>query len=401
MQHHDVLIVGGGMVGNTLAAILLQQQFNVGIVEASPEKPWDTDTADLRTFALTRASERIFRHTQTWDTMQALRISPFEHMHVWDAEGTGEIHFDCADIHEPTLGYILEQSVIQKALTQRLDTFENLTLYRPLKVERFELTHDAMQVHLSNEEIVSTKLLVGAEGAHSYIRYLAGIAYDMHDYGQQAIVANIKTERPHQFTAWQRFLPTGPLAFLPLQDKHWCSIVWSADSPRALELMDLDIDAFHSELQAAFEHKLGVILDSSQRVTFPLQSRVVRHYVQPRLALIGDAAHTVHPLAGQGVNLGLLDAATLGEVLINAKQDDFGQKMVLKRYERWRKGHNAMMAGAMYGFKQLFGHSAPPVKWLRSFGLNMTNSSTSVKKVMMRHAMALEGDLPKIAKYCY
>ncbi|WP_353572274.1 UbiH/UbiF/VisC/COQ6 family ubiquinone biosynthesis hydroxylase [Candidatus Albibeggiatoa sp. nov. BB20] len=398
MQHHDVLIVGGGMVGNTLAAILLQQNFNVGIVEASPEKPWDTEQADLRTFALTRASEYIFRHTQTWDAMQASRISPYEHMHVWDATGTGEIHFDCADIHEPSLGYIVEQSVIQKALTQRLSEFENLTMYRPLKVENFELTGKTMQVHLNNGETISTQLLVGAEGAHSYIRYLAGIPYDMHDYGQQAIVANIKTELPHQFTAWQRFLPTGPLAFLPLQDKHWCSIVWSVDSPHALRLVDLDTDEFHKELEAAFEHKLGAILESSQRVAFPLQSRVVRQYVQPRLALIGDAAHTVHPLAGQGVNLGLLDAATLGEVLINAKHEDFGQKIVLRRYERWRKGHNVMMAGAMYGFKNVFGHSAPPVKWLRNFGLNLTNSSGLAKKVIMRQAMALEGDLPQLIK---
>ncbi|MCV6636489.1 UbiH/UbiF/VisC/COQ6 family ubiquinone biosynthesis hydroxylase, partial [Candidatus Albibeggiatoa sp. nov. NOAA] len=385
--------------GNTLAAILLQQNFNVGIVEASLEKPWDTDQADLRTFALTRASEQVFRHTQTWDAMQATRISPYEHMHVWDATGSGEIHFDCADIHEPALGYIVEQSVIQKALTQRLNDFDNLTMYRPLKVENFELAGSTMQVHLDNGETVSTRLLVGAEGAHSYIRYLSGIPYDMHDYGQQAIVANIKTELPHQLTAWQRFLPTGPLAFLPLQDKHWCSIVWSVDSPHALRLMDLEQNEFHTELEAAFEHKLGTILDSSQRVAFPLQSRVVRQYVQPRLALIGDAAHTVHPLAGQGVNLGLLDAATLGEVLINAKHEDFGQKMVLRRYERWRKGHNAMMAGAMYGFKHLFGHSAQPVKWLRNMGLNLTNSSSMVKKVIMRQAMALEGDLPQLIRY--
>jgi 2-octaprenylphenol hydroxylase len=400
MQHHDVLIVGGGMVGNTLAAILLQQNFNVGIVEASAKQVWDTETPDLRTFALTRASERIFRYTHTWDTMQSLRISPYEHMHVWDAVGNGEIHFDCADIHEPTLGHIVEQSVIQTALTQRLTELENLTIYRPAKVERFELAGKTMQVQLNNNQTVSTQLLVGAEGAHSYIRYLAGIPYDMHDYGQQAIVANIKTELPHQMTAWQRFLPTGPLAFLPLQDKHWCSIVWSVDSVHALRLMDLQAAQFHTELQAAFENKLGTILDSSERVAFPLQSRIVREYVQPRLALIGDAAHTVHPLAGQGVNLGLLDAATLGEVLINAKQDDFGQKMVLRRYERWRKGHNVMMAGTMYGFKHLFAHSAQPVQWLRNVGLNLTNSSNTVKKMIIRQAMALDGDLPKIAKYC-
>jgi 2-octaprenylphenol hydroxylase len=317
-------------------------------------------------------------------------------MHVWDAAGTGEIHFDCADIHEPTLGYIVEQSVIQAALTQRLSEFDNLTLYRPVKVENFALADNTMRVDLDNGETISTQLLVGAEGAHSYIRYLAGIPYDMHDYGQQAIVANIKTQLPHQFTAWQRFLPTGPLAFLPLQDKHWCSIVWSLDTSHALRLLDLDAGEFHKELQAAFEHKLGTILESSQRAAFPLQSRVVRQYVQPRLALIGDAAHTVHPLAGQGVNLGLLDAATLGEILINAKHNDFGQQIVLRRYERWRKGHNAMIAGAMYGFKHLFGHTAPPVKWLRNVGLNVTNSSGLAKKIIMRQAMALEGDLPQL-----
>ncbi len=396
MQHHDVLIVGGGMVGNTLAAILLQQQFNVGIVEASVQQTWNVEQTDLRTFALTRASEQIFRHIQTWEAMQNLRVSPYEQMHVWDAVGTGEIHFNCADIHEPTLGHIVEQSVIQTALAQRLNTFDNLTIYRPVKVERFELTDNVMQVHLSDNTTVSTQLLVGAEGAHSQVRYLAGIAYDMHDYGQQAIVANVKTALSHQLTAWQRFLPTGPLAFLPLRDKHWCSIVWSVDSPDALRLMDLDVASFQIELAAAFEHKLGAILESSQRAAFPLQSRVVRRYVQQRLALVGDAAHTVHPLAGQGVNLGLLDAASLGEVLIRAKHEDFGQKMILRRYERWRKGHNAMMVGAMYGFKHLFSYSAQPIKWLRNAGLNLTNSSVLAKKVIMRQAMALEGDLPRM-----
>jgi 2-octaprenylphenol hydroxylase len=247
----DVLIVGSGIVGASLACALLQGGMRVVLVEAKPTGENKIDKFDLRTFALTRASERIFANLGVWDKITAQRISPFREMHVWDAGGSGEIHFNSATLNEPTLGYIVEQRVIQAALTSRLAEFETLTTYRPAKVQAFK-NKTTMQVHLDNGQSLTTRLLIGAEGANSSIRTKAGIPYQLRDHGQQAIVATVQTARPHQETAWQRFLPTGPLAFLPLSEPQTCSIVWSIDTPLAQRLMALDKKAFQQELEKSF-----------------------------------------------------------------------------------------------------------------------------------------------------
>lgn len=397
--HYDVVIVGSGMVGNTLACALLQQGLHVALIEATPSLPIPLDTLDIRTFAITRASERIFAHVGAWSAMQALRVSPFQYMHVWDEQGKGKVHFDCTQIHQPILGHIVEQSVIQTALLQRLTEFDNLTWYRPAKVKYFQLLGHSMQVILDDDRVLTTQLLVGAEGANSALRTAAGIPYLMQDYGQQAIVANVTTTLSHQHTAWQRFLSTGPLAFLPLPDTKMSSIVWSADTPVAQRLMRLDKAAFQQALAQAFEYQLGEVIDCGQRAIFPLQRRHAQHYIQQRFALVGDAAHTIHPLAGQGVNLGLLDAASLSQMIAEARSvhHDFGSHATLRRYERWRKGETMAMMAAMDGFKRLFASELPMVQWARSFGLNFTDVATPLKQVMMQYAMGLAGDLPQIA----
>lgn len=397
--HYDVVIVGSGMVGNTLACALLQQGLQVALIEATPSLPIPLDTLDIRTFAITRASERIFAHVGAWSAMQALRVSPFQYMYVWDEQGKGKVHFDCTQIHQPILGHIVEQSVIQTALLQRLTQFDTLTWYRPAKVKYFQLLGHRMQVILDDDRVLTTQLLVGAEGANSALRTAAGIPYLMQDYGQQAIVANVTTTLSHQHTAWQRFLSTGPLAFLPLPDEKMSSIVWSADTPVAQRLMRLDKAAFQQALAQAFEYQLGEVIDCGQRAIFPLQRRHAQHYIQQRFALVGDAAHTIHPLAGQGVNLGLLDAASLSQVIAEARSvhRDFGAYATLRKYERWRKGETMAMMAAMDGFKQLFASELPMVHWARSFGLNFTDVATPLKQVIMQYAMGLAGDLPQIA----
>jgi len=402
----DVVIIGSGMVGNTLACTLLQAGLHVIIVEARPFADIDIEKRDLRTFAITRASEQIFKNIGVWDKMLALRTSPFRKMHVWDANGQGNIHFDSANIHEPTLGHIVEQSIIQKSLTTRLAAFVetgNLIYHRPAKIQDFTVDEDNDVIHttLDTGITLTAKLLVSAEGANASIRELAGIPYNVHDYGQQAIVANVQTTLPHQETAWQRFLETGPLAFLPLNDEHMCSIVWSVDTIESRRLMALDEKTFLAELTTAFESKLGTVIDLDQRAAFPLKRRHVHHYIKPRLALVGDAAHTVHPLAGQGVNLGLLDVATLGELIIETHKahQDFGCHQILRRYERQRKAHNLLVMSAMTGFKYLFGSTLTPLKWARNVGLTVTDSLTPVKKVIMTQAMGLDGDLPTMARF--
>jgi len=410
----EVLIVGNGIVGATLACALLQAGMKVAVVEAKPVAP-TTPTTDLinqatdnqppfdrRTFALTRASAQIFSNLGVWDMIIAQRASPFREMHVWDAKGAGAIHFDSALLNEPTLGYIVEQNVIQTALATQLATYDNLTFYSPAKVDHFNRFNSdtGMQVQLDNGEILTTRLLISAEGAHASLRTLAGIRYQIREHGQQAIVATVETEKPHQQTAWQRFLPTGPLAFLPLSPPQTSSIVWSIDTALAQRLMKLEPAEFNAELATALAFQLGAVLKSSERAAFPLQSRYVLNYVQPRLALVGDAAHTILPLAGQGLNLGLLDAATLSEVVLMAyqKNRDFGHYRELRRYERWRQGENFAMLKIMEGFKYLFESPLPTITWARNVGLTLTDNLLPLKRMIIQQAMGLSGPLPKLAQ---
>jgi len=396
----DVIIVGGGIVGMTLACALLQKGMHVIIIEANaPPAHQESLPIDIRTVALTRAAERILTHLNVWQNLQ--RISPFRHMHVWDAAGSGVIDFDSAALHEATLGYIVEQNVLLAALQTRLAEYEHLTWYAPAQIQNFKINNQYVTVQLTEQHTLTSQLLIGADGGQSTVRTLAGIAYQLQDYGQRAIVAQVQTVLPHQQTAWQRFLPTGPLAFLPLSHPHSSSIVWSLTTPEAQRLMSLETEAFQEQLAQAFGFKLGAVNQCSQRLAVPLRSQHVQQYIQARLALVGDAAHTIHPLAGQGVNLGLLDVAVLSEVLLEAygQQRDFGHYQILRRYERWRKGENLLMLKTMTAFNQLFSNATWPLTWARTVGLNVTQALTPVKSILMKRAMGLSGDLPQLAKF--
>jgi 2-polyprenylphenol 6-hydroxylase len=396
---HDVIIIGGGCVGGTLACALADAGLHVAVVEArEATADWPVDSVDLRVFAITRASERIFRSIGCWDAIERGGISPFRDMHVWDAGGAGEIHFDCAELGEPTLGYIIEQRIIQAALNARMHALPMLERLCPAELNSFERLQDGVRITLADGRVLQSVLLVGADGAESRVRGLAGIAVEARPYRQDAIVAVVTTELPHRETAWQRFLPKGPLAFLPLRDGR-SSIVWSTSPQQAAELVALDEAAFLERLSESFDHRLGRVVAVEERMRFPLQRLHAAHYVAERLALIGDAAHVIHPLAGQGVNLGLLDAATLAEVILDTRQAgrDIGRLGNLRRYERWRRGDNQRMQLAMDGFKTLFGQTAAPLRLLRNAGLSLVDRSGPLKQTLARHAMGLSGDLPRLA----
>lgn len=413
-QQYDVLIIGGAMVGSTLACALAQGEFSkhlkIAVVEGKAfDKNWiDSQSFDPRVSALTTASRKIFENLGVWQYIEKYRNSPFVGMSVWDAEGTGHIEFNANNMAEKQLGHIVENRVVLAGILEQLETLGTVDWLCPQKLTNLERlqnsTGNQWAVYLSDGTRLETKLLIGADGALSLVRDLAGFDVKEKPYQHHSIVTTVRTEKSHGAIARQRFIATGPLALLPLQaengDEHCCSIVWSAEPDTAKAIVAMDDAAFCHALGKASEHCLGEILSAEKRFAFPLLERHAAQYVQPGVALIGDAAHTIHPLAGQGVNLGFLDAAVLAEEINRAlgKQVDIGNLMVLKRFQRRRKGENTLMMTTMAGFKALFEANALPVRWARNTGMTWMNQLPPLKDKIMARAMGLEGDLPKLAK---
>lgn len=400
MSRVDIAIVGGGVIGTTLALALSSSNLRIALIESTaPLNGWPADSVDSRVFAITRASQRMFEALEVWPSIVAQRISPFREMHVWDSRGPGEIHFDSAEIGEGTLGYIAENRVLHRALVERLPHVENIKWYCPATMTDVQRDDKGVMLYLNTGQVLEARLVVGADGNRSLLRKALNIDTLGWEYDQLALVATVKTEFPHRETAWQRFLPSGPLAFLPLQDEL-CSIVWSATLERAQNLLELDDRSFCAELAHAFDHKLGRIEWIGPRLSFPLTLQHARRYIDKYAALVGDAAHTVHPLAGQGINLGLLDAAALAEVISDAHRagKNFADTSTLRRYERWRKGDNLLTLGVLDGFKRLFASPQPAVSLARNMGMTLMNAIGPAKSLIMQRATGQMGDLPKLAK---
>ncbi|HAB87235.1 2-octaprenyl-3-methyl-6-methoxy-1,4-benzoquinol hydroxylase [Stutzerimonas stutzeri] len=402
----DLIIVGAGMVGSTLALALEGSGLDILVLDASPLEAADFDPQggfEPRVSALSAASQRIFERLGAWPGMSARRVSPYTDMHVWDGSGTGQIHFSAETVHAEVLGHIVENRVVQDALLETMQRRGGQRLLGAARLERLERTPQGWQLTLDDGRQLNAPLLVAADGANSAVRRLAGCETREWDYLHQAIVTSVRCSEPHQRTAWQRFTDDGPLAFLPLErdgDQHWCSIVWSVTELEARRLMALDDAAFRAALGRAFEQRLGEVEEVDPRLCIPLRQRHAKRYVQPGLALIGDAAHTIHPLAGQGVNLGLLDAAVLAEVIeaAMARGERPEDIRVLSRFERRRMPHNLAMMAAMEGFERLFQADPLPLRWLRNTGLKAVQALPEAKALFVRQALGLSGDLPALAR---
>lgn len=397
---YDLVVVGGGMVGAAFALACSGKGLTVAVVESrAPRRDWPNGEVDLRVSALSRASQRMLTRLGAWARIAELGASPYRRMRVWDGVGGGSISFDAADLGEPDLGHIVENRVVQLALWERLEQAPDVSLVCPASIADLERGSGPSRLVLSDGRVLECRLLVGADGRDSLIRELAAIPTSGWDYGQSAIVANVAPEQWHEETAWQRFLPTGPLALLPLADGR-CSIVWSASDKRAEELLALDDEAFSEALTDASEGRLGRLQLTGPRASVSLRLQHAARYVEPGLALVGDAAHAIHPLAGQGVNLGFLDAAELSSVLSAAleRRRDIGSLWTLRRYERARRGDNLAMLAAMDGFKRLFGNRFPPLAAARSLGLALADRVSPVKRLFMERALGLSSGLPPLAR---
>ena len=396
---YDIIILGSGMVGTALACALGNSGLRIAVLDRKkPNLDWPIKGYDLRVSALTNASQKILTHIGAWDAMVAKRVTPFTDMKVWDATGSGEISFSSEYIGTACLGHIVENQVTLSALFQQMESFENIDYIEPVVTKNVNFSPERVMLALEDGRVFQSKLIIGADGANSWLRNTTGIQINTRDYEQKGVVTTVKTEHHHNYCARQRFLPTGPLAFLPLPYGH-CSIVWSTNNEEADRLVKLSDEAFIEELQLALgASELGNIESVSFRGAFPLKKRHATQYCKPRMALVGDAAHTIHPLAGQGVNLGFLDIATLAEEILSAvkKQQDIGSLQVLRKYERRRKGDNALMLSAMDGFHLLFANDNPGLSTIRNLGLGLTNKLTPVKSKIIEHAMGVDRETPLV-----
>lgn len=386
---YEIIIAGGGMVGAALACLLGQAGKQVAVLEATPSAFSMDDPFDNRVSALSRASQRLLDRAGAWANVLKMRAAPYENMQVWDATGSGVIRFEAAEIGEPDLGHIVENRVLQLALLDTLKTYPSVDVLCPARLSSFEITQQQIQVMLTNGRQLTAQLLVGADGAQSMVRSLAELPYEVVDYAQKGVVCTAYTSLPHLETAWQRFLPTGPVAFLPLPDSQACSIVWTLPADQADAAVLWGEERFQRELGQALDFRLGEIIRLGERAAFPLRGLHAQSYVDVRIALLGDAAHTIHPLAGQGVNLGLKDAQALAELMLAHERTDYGSLRLLRRYERARRGDNLLTQKTMEGFSLLFGNTLVPWQVLRNRGLNTINQLPLLKYQLAKRAMGL------------
>jgi 2-polyprenylphenol 6-hydroxylase len=394
---YDILIIGGGLVGACAAGLLAASRplagLKLGVVEANPPSQPPPGDIDIRVSALSHASQKILRTAGGWQQLKPDQISAYVEMVVWDAasqpDGKGSIHFSAALTGEPDLGHIIENRRLQWALYSAPAFRERIALLRAsLSGLAFDEGQGITTATLSDGRRVTARLIVGADGAASQSRSLAGIDVAAKRYNQSAVVTHVQTERPHRQTAWQRFLPAGPLAFLPLADGR-SSIVWSTAPGHADHLVAMSGEDFELALQAASDGVFGSIRLDAPRARFPLQLMHAREYCRPGFVLVGDAAHAVHPLAGQGVNLGFADCAALTDTLTEAmiaSPTGWADRRWLRRYERWRKRDNLLALTVVDAIGRLFSNDDPRLKFFRKAGLDVLDRSALVKRLLIAEA---------------
>ncbi|ATX82196.1 2-octaprenyl-6-methoxyphenol hydroxylase/2-octaprenylphenol hydroxylase [Mariprofundus ferrinatatus] len=394
-DHADLIIVGGGMVGLGLACALRHSGLHIVIIERGEPPVFKSLDRDCRVSAIVMGNVKILQGIGVWKYLEK-DAGPMRAMRIWDNQEQGGIRFDSHEIGEEALGYLIENSCTQRAMHKALLESENIEFCSPAEISEINWLGEHVEVHLADGRMLTTPLVVGADGGRSWIREQAGIGVWQRDYSQKGIVATVRPERGHNGVAFQRFLPTGPLAMLPMTD-GLCSIVWSAENSEADRLMAMDEAAFLDALNLTFGPVLGRITETGERAAFPLIARLAKHFVRERVALVGDAAHCIHPLAGLGVNLGLRDAMVLAQEISDARRfdEDWGKMDVLERYMKQRLPDVLSVMGSMEGLHQVFTATIPGLKELRGAGMRLMGNSGAIKELLMRNSTGLSLPVPK------
>jgi len=398
---YDLIIIGGGMVGASLACALANTPLRIAVIEAVPLQAATQPSYDDRSIALAYGSQRIFTGMGLWSALQA-GVTAIKRIHVSDRGHFGMVRMDAADSAVEALGYVVESRALGRVFATQLAALDNVELLCPAELVALETSPGAVCVELAGPDgrcRLSARLLVGADGGNSLVRRLAGIGLMRRDYEQSAVIANITPGEPHRNIAYERFTRTGPVALLPLSGQR-CSLVWTVRRGEEAALLALDDDAFLARLQAHFGYRLGLLQKVGRRSSYPLSLMMAGSQGSCRLALIGNAAHSLHPIAGQGFNLGIRDVATLAEVLEEARVQgqDIGAAAVLEKYHAWRQRDQRRVAAMTDTLVHLFSNNLPPLALARNLGLTALDLLPPVRRALMRQTMGLSGRLPRLAR---
>ena len=385
----DVIVVGGGVVGAACAALLARMGLDVALVEGREPARWSAQQPDLRVYAIAPDSAALLDQAGAWESIRNARAHAYRRMRVWDAVGGGELSFDADALGRKRLGWIIENDLLQDRLWSLLPA-AGVHVRCPVRVQALEQDDDGVRLRLDDDSRLDARLVIAADGADSSVRALAGLEVDAHDYAQRGVVAFVQTEAPHQDTAWQRFLTTGPLALLPFAEGS-SSIVWTLPNDEAARMLALSDAVFGRELTLALQARLGEVTLHSQRVAFPLRRQLARELVSGRVLVAGDAAHVVHPLAGQGVNLGLRDVAALAASIADAqaRRLPWDAPHRLARWSRTRRSENAAAAWTFDGINRVFSNDDLPASLLRGPLLGWAGRLPGVANLLWRKASGL------------
>ncbi|EHN8828267.1 TPA: 3-demethoxyubiquinol 3-hydroxylase [Enterobacter bugandensis] len=389
LQHTEVAVVGGGMVGGALALGLAQQGFDVTVIEQAAPPAFDpASKPDVRISAISAASVDLLRGLGVWEAVQAMRAHPYSRLETWEWENA-HVSFDAAELKLPRLGYMVENNVLQLALWQALEAHPKVTLRMPASLKALHPHESGYLLTLDSGDELAVKLVVGADGANSQVREMAGIGVHAWQYQQSCMLITVQCENAPGESTWQHFTPNGPHAFLPLFD-NWASLVWYDKPARIRQLQGLSMEQLQREILLHFPRRLGNVTPVTAGA-FPLTRRHALQYAREGLALVGDAAHTIHPLAGQGVNLGYRDVDALLDVLGNARAhaEAWASHQVLKRYQTRRMADNFIMQSGMDLFYAGFSNDLAPVRILRNIGLMAAERAGGLKRQALKYALGL------------